>query len=62
MGLSAGTAVPERRGSMRMIDIIGYVLYVVFIVFAIYGILVLWKWKKVADKTDSMLDEMHEDD
>lgn len=46
---------------MRLSDIIPAVMDVVFIGFAIYGIFVFRKWRKVAVKTDSMLDEMHDE-
>ena len=34
---------------------------IVSIVFVTYGIFVLYKWKKVADKLDALMEEMKDD-
>ena len=46
---------------MSMINVIETVMDIAFTVFAIYGIFVLRKWRKVAVKTDTMLDETGEE-
>ena len=51
--------VPEEneRSVSAMAEYIRVILNIVSIVFVTYGIFVLHKWKKVADKLDSIMEE-----
>ena len=41
-----------------MLSVITAIMNVVFTIFAVYGIFVLWKWHRIAVKTESMIIEM----
>lgn len=44
-----------------MIEYIRIITNIVSIVFVIYGIYVLYKWKKVADKLNNLIEETKDD-
>lgn len=44
-----------------MIEYIRIITNIVSIVFVIYGIYVLYKWKKVADKLNNLIEETKND-
>ena len=44
-----------------MAEYIKAISNIVSIVFVTYGIFVLYKWKKVADKLDALMEEMKDD-
>ena len=44
-----------------MIGYIRIITNIISIVFVIYGIYVLYKWKKVADKLNSLIEETKDD-
>lgn len=44
-----------------MDEYIWVITNIVSIVFVTYGIFVLYKWKKVADKLDALMEEMKDD-
>ena len=52
--------VPEEneRTVTGMAEYIRVIANIVSIVFVTYGIFVLYKWKKVADKLDALMEEM----
>ena len=44
-----------------MAEYIRVITNIVSIVFVTYGIFVLYKWKKVTDKLDALMEEMKDD-
>ena len=44
-----------------MAEYIRVIANIVSIAFVTYGIFVLYKWKKVADKLDALMEEMKDD-
>lgn len=51
----------NRKEMQTMAEYIRGITNIVSIVFVTYGIFVLYKWKKVADKLDALMDEMKDD-
>lgn len=43
-----------------MREAIVIIMDLAFTAFAVYGVVVLWRWHKVAKKTDAVLDEARE--
>ena len=43
-----------------MAEILSIIVSAVCIVWAVYGIVVFWRWDKIAKKTDAVLDEARE--
>ena len=51
----------NERTVTAMAEYIRVITNIVSIVFVTYGIFVLYKWKKVADKLDALMEEMKDD-